>query len=445
MQSIVSYNADPVMGFAENFPAGCNCAPEIEDAFLGWIMRSPDAVARFLFLPTQAFFQPIARDVWQLMTQGCIDLSSLISAMPVKQHEYVLRIAQVTLFGVDLHGWAKKIIDLYSQREMYRVAQEAISLSQRKNGIDPPTAIQQVIASLNAIATLTTGEETLKSHAQAAENLLNEIAIAHESEQSSRYLWGWNALDELTGGLTPGQLITIGARSSMGKSTFALNAAENMARAGIPTLFISLEMTASELETKIFSRAARVHSGAFRDPRDMPEIIYSKLVDFATRSSDMPLYLDDGNFCNAGDIEAAILRVQNRYGIKPSVVYVDYLQLMSLDDGGSRNMTQAISLLTRSLKQLAKKLGVVIVILSQLSRGVESKSDKRPMMSDLRDSGSIEQDSNMVLMLYRDAYYNPGSEMGDTTEVLVVKNRGGATGKVELVFDGKHSEFKGKL
>jgi replicative DNA helicase len=423
---------------------GNQCAPEIEDALLSWVIYQPDLRLAYHWLPAAAFAQPGAKAVWESMQSGNADLPSLYTDLAKKHQAYLNKIAQLTSFAVDIQRWVKTIVDLYTRREVYRVAIEAIALSQQSS-VPPSTAIQQIVSKFGEISAMTEAEESLSSHEEASEKFLSDLVDSHDQGDACRYSWGWADLDRISGGLTPGQLVTIGARSSMGKSTFALNAACNIAKTGTPTLFISLEMGRPELEAKILGRSARVAGDEFRDPQKMSESTFEKLVNAAIAQKPLPLWLDDGIFRDAADIEAAILKVKNRYGQQPKVIFVDYLQLMSLDGGNEANMVQAISRLTRSLKQLAKKLGVAIVILSQLNRSVESRNDKRPMMSDLRDSGSIEQDSNQVLMLYRDAYYNPGSELGDTTEVLVVKNRGGATGKSELVFDGQYSEFKGRM
>jgi replicative DNA helicase len=440
MQSITKYKT----GIQPNQEPSHNCAPEIEDAFLSWVIYQPDLRLAYHWIPAAVFAQPAASAVWELIQSGAADLPTLFTSLPKKHANYLNRIAQITSFAVDLPRWVKTIVDLHTRREVYRVAVEAIALSQRPS-VAPDTAIQQIISKFGEISALSEAEESLASHEQASEKFLSDLVDSHDQGEPNRYLWGWADLDRITGGLTPGQLVTVGARSSMGKSTFALNSACNMAEAGTPTLFVSLEMSKAELEAKILGRSARVSGDEFRDPRKISESTFEKLVSTAIIQKPLPLWLDDGIFRDAADIEAAILKVKNRYGQQPKVIFVDYLQLMSLDSGNEANMVQAISRLTRSLKQLAKKLGVAIVILSQLNRSVESRNDKRPMMSDLRDSGSIEQDSNLVLMLYRDAYYNPNSELGDTTEVLVVKNRGGATGKSELVFDGQYSEFKGRM
>jgi replicative DNA helicase len=426
-----------------HYPPRTIFAATTEDYFLCHLIMSPGNVEKYKWLKPKAFYQKKAAALWTAILSGATDLNSLMLCTPESDKDYVMRVLQNTNYSwypEILEDWAKTIATLHTQRKLEDISGQ-LSILARQKDFNPQLAIQQAIALIGSVAHEGTSDEiTMRSHQVAAKEYLSDVAAARKAQRVLKYNFGWPEVDKLTGGIRPGQLITIGARSSMGKSTFALNAAVNVANQGIPTLFISLEMTIAELEGKILGQLGHVRGDDYSDPRSIGIETFSKLVASAKGSADLPLHLDDGSYSSATDIEVAVMKLNNDRIEPIKVVFVDYLQLMSLD-GGANNMVQAISKLTRELKQLAKKLGIAIVILSQLSRGVESRNDKRPMMSDLRDSGSIEQDSNMILMLYRDAYYNPNTEMGDATEVLIVKNRGGATGMALLNFSGEYSQF----
>jgi replicative DNA helicase len=252
---------------------------------------------------------------------------------------------------------------------------------------------------------------------------------------------GFSELDYISGGLQGGQLITIGARPSMGKSTFALNIADNIARAGHATLFISLETTPERMMEKLISRATKIQQRRLSSGQGLSYDHWMRLYDSLTKTENVPLYFDDHAVHTAADVEAKIRRTSQMFNQRVKVVIIDYLQLMIT--GESDNNNAAISKITRGLKLLAMKLKITIIVLSQLSRGVESRMDKRPMVSDLRDSGSIEQDSDAVWMIYRNDYYPaPNPALADKMEILIRKNRDGSIGTAFLKFDPEISSLE---
>lgn len=246
---------------------------------------------------------------------------------------------------------------------------------------------------------------------------------------------GFTFLDSITSGLNKSDLIIIAARPGMGKTSFAMNIATNVARrADKEVVTFNLEMSREQLATRILSTEALVDSNCLRNGRISGDD-WVRLATSAGFLSTLPLFIDDTASMTVQQMKAKLRRTKNL-----GLVIIDYLQLME-STTKSDNRVVVISEITRQLKVMAKELNVPVILLSQLSRGVESRTDKRPMLSDLRESGSIEQDADIVLFLYRDAYYNKESTRQNISECIVAKNRHGETGMVELIWDGQYTRF----
>lgn len=246
---------------------------------------------------------------------------------------------------------------------------------------------------------------------------------------------GFTLLDTITSGLNRSDLIIIAARPGMGKTSFAMNIAINVARrSDKEVVTFNLEMSKEQLATRILSTEALVESNSLRNGRISAED-WVKLATSAGYLSSLPLFIDDTASMTVQQMKAKLRRVKNL-----GLVIIDYLQLMQ-STSRSDNRVVVISEITRQLKVMAKELNVPVILLSQLSRAVEGRNDKRPMLSDLRESGSIEQDADIVLFLYRDAYYNKESQKQNVSECIVAKNRHGETGTVDLIWDGRYTRF----
>lgn len=246
---------------------------------------------------------------------------------------------------------------------------------------------------------------------------------------------GFTYLDALMSGLNKSDLIIIAARPAMGKTSFAMNIATNVARRNDKAVVVfNLEMSSEQLATRLLSTEALVDSGNLRNGRIRMEE-WSRLAASAANLSSFPMYIDDTANITVPQIKAKLRRVKNL-----GLVVIDYLQLME-SASRSENRNVVISEITRQLKIMAKELNVPVVLLSQLSRAVESRTDKRPMMSDLRESGAIEQDADIILFLYRDSYYHKDSTRNNISECIIAKNRHGETGTIELIWDGKFTRF----
>ncbi len=248
---------------------------------------------------------------------------------------------------------------------------------------------------------------------------------------------GYQDLDEMLAGLQPSNLVVVGARPSMGKTAFALGMASHAAAQGTPVLFFSLEMSHLEIAQRVLCAEARVDATRMRNGR-LVENDWSKISHAIGRLGNSPLFIDDNPNVTVLDIRAKARRMKAREGL--GLVVVDYLQLMT-GRNNAENRQVEISEISRGLKILARELSIPVVALSQLSRGLESRSDKRPMLADLRESGAIEQDADVVMFIYRDEVYNHDSSDQGSAEILVAKHRNGPTGSVQLAFVGHYARF----
>jgi len=250
---------------------------------------------------------------------------------------------------------------------------------------------------------------------------------------------GFTDLDRMTSGLQPGELVIVAGRPSMGKTSLALNMAEHVAlESGLPVGAFSMEMGASQLVMRMLGSVGRLDQHKVRTGR-LADDDWRKLTEAVGRLNDAPIHIDETAALNALELRARARRLHRQYG-KLGLIVVDYLQLMSASAQGENRATE-ISEISRSLKALAKELNVPVVALSQLNRSLEQRPNKRPIMSDLRESGAIEQDADLILFIYRDEVYNQDSPEKGKAEVIIGKQRNGPIGTVTLVFQGEYTRF----
>jgi replicative DNA helicase len=249
---------------------------------------------------------------------------------------------------------------------------------------------------------------------------------------------GFRQLDEMTGGFQPGNLIVLASRPAMGKSSLVCNFAENVAwKAKLPVAFFSLEMSETELAHRFIASRARISSDRLRKGQVSKE--WSKVLRACNELAEAPLWIDDSSDLSMMDLRAKARRLQSSSG-GLGLVIVDYIQLMRPDDPRASRVEQ-VGQMSRGLKVLARELDVPVVALSQLSRAPEQRPDKVPMLADLRESGSIEQDADIVSFIYRDDYYDPDSDRPGEADLVVAKHRNGPIGKVQLVFQPQYPRF----
>ena len=249
---------------------------------------------------------------------------------------------------------------------------------------------------------------------------------------------GFADFDRITAGLQPSDLIILAARPSMGKTTFALNIAENAAvRLNIPVAIFSLEMSKEQLALKLLCAQAGVNNQRIRTG-NLSEEDWPRLSHALGRLSEAKIFIDDSPNISAWEIRAKARRIKAEHGL--GLIIIDYLQLMQ-SRYRTENRQQEVSEISRSLKALARELSTPVLALSQLSRAVEQRPGKKPSLADLRESGSLEQDADLVCFLYREDYYDPETEKKNITELIVAKHRNGPTGKVEFYFQKEFSKF----
>ncbi|HBG44787.1 MAG TPA: replicative DNA helicase, partial [Firmicutes bacterium] len=250
---------------------------------------------------------------------------------------------------------------------------------------------------------------------------------------------GYADLDRLTSGWQPSDLIIIAARPSMGKTTFTLNLAQQAAvEMKIPVIYFSLEMSKEQLAQKLLCAEAGVDSQRLRTGQ-LVESDWPKLSYALGRLSEANMFIDDTPGISAMEIRAKARRIKAEHNL--GLIVIDYLQLMQ-SRTRSENRQQEVADISRSLKALARELAVPVIACSQLSRAVEQRAQKVPSLADLRESGSLEQDADIVAFLYRDDYYNPDTDKKNITELIIAKHRNGPTGSIELYFQKEYSKFE---
>ena len=253
---------------------------------------------------------------------------------------------------------------------------------------------------------------------------------------------GFDDLDEKLTGLHGQELILIAARPAMGKTAFALNIAQYAAmKKGVPVAIFSLEMSKEQLATRLIAMDSMVDSQAIRTGQ-LKDSDWNKIMESTYRVGETPMYIDDTPGISIGELRSKCRKLKQTKDI--GLIVIDYLQLMNAS-GKSESRQQEISTISRSLKKLARELNVPVIALSQLNRAVDSREDHRPVMSDLRESGAIEQDADVIMFIYRDDYYNKeDSPKPGIADIIVAKQRNGSTGPVELVWVGKFTKFANK-
>jgi replicative DNA helicase len=251
---------------------------------------------------------------------------------------------------------------------------------------------------------------------------------------------GYHDLDSKTSGLQPGDLLIVAGRPSMGKTSFALNMAEHVAiEVGLPVAVFSMEMGGAQLAMRMLSSVGRIDAHRVRSGR-LNDDEWSRLSFALGKMHEAPIYIDETPALNPIDLRARARRLHRQCG-KLGLIVIDYLQLMSANGNGENRATE-ISEISRSLKSLAKELNVPVMALSQLNRSLEQRPNKRPIMSDLRESGAIEQDADVIMFIYRDEVYNPETPDKGSAEIIIGKQRNGPIGMVRLTFMGEYTRFE---
>ncbi len=284
------------------------------------------------------------------------------------------------------------------------------------------------------------GRAGFRALRQILPEAVDRIDLLHQSEgEITGIPTGYHEFDKLTAGLQAGDLIVIAGRPSMGKTTLAVNIAENAAIGSkVPTAIFSMEMPAQQLAFRMISSLGRVDQTHLRTGK-FPDEDWSRINTAVQLMSEAPIFIDDTAGLSPTEIRARSRRLQREHGL--GLIVVDYLQLMQVP-GNTENRATEISEISRSLKALAKELSLPIIALSQLNRSVEQRTDKRPVMSDLRESGAIEQDADVILFIYREEVYNQDTPRKGIADVAIAKQRNGPIGDFPLTFVGRYTKFE---
>lgn len=284
------------------------------------------------------------------------------------------------------------------------------------------------------------GKAGFKSLKQILPEAVDRIDLLHQSGGDITGIpTGFNEFDKLTAGLQPGDLIIVAGRPSMGKTTLAINIAENAAiGARIPTAVFSMEMPSQQLAFRMISSLGRVDQTHLRTGK-FPDEDWSRINTAVQLMSDAPIFIDDSPGLSPTEIRARARRLKRESDL--GLIVLDYLQLMQVH-GNTENRATEISEISRSLKSLAKELSVPIIALSQLNRSVEQRQDKRPVMSDLRESGAIEQDADLIIFIYREEVYKPETPRKGIADISIAKQRNGPIGEFPLTFVGRFTKFE---
>ncbi|MER3451768.1 MAG: replicative DNA helicase [Thermus sp.] len=351
---------------------------------------------------------------------------------------YLVALQESTPTALYAEHYARIVAEKWALRRLIQAAGEAMRLAYEEAG-SLDEILDQAGRKVLEVALAKTTPEGRPLRELVHETFEHIEDLFQNKGETSGVRTGFKELDQLIGGLLPGSLNILAARPAMGKTAFALTIAQHAAlKDRIPVAIYSLEMPAGQLVLRMLCSEARidmnrVRQGALTD-RD-----FSRLVDVAGRLSEAPIFIDDSPDLTLMELRARARRLKAREEI--GLLVVDYLQLISSPSKNGENRQQEIAAISRGLKGLARELSVPVLALSQLSRAVEARPNKRPMLSDLRESGSLEQDADLVMFIYRDEYYNPHSEKAGIAEVIVGKQRNGPTGVVELQFHAQHVRF----
>ena len=359
---------------------------------------------------------------------------------------YLAALAQNTPSSLNVRRYAELVRERAVQRKLAQVATEIAETALAPTGKEVAQLLDEAESRIFQIAESgARKDQGLIAMSPILAGVFERIDHLHSQENPSDITGvptGFVDLDQKTAGLQPGDLIIVAGRPSMGKTAFALNIAEHVAlhpSTRLPVAVFSMEMSASQLALRMLSSIAKIDQHKLRTGRLTNEE-WPHLTDAIDKLNDTSIHVDETPALNALEVRARARRLKREYG-KLGLVVIDYLQLMSASSQGENRATE-ISEISRSLKALDKELEVPVIALSQLSRAVEQRNDRRPMMSDLRESGAIEQDADVILFIYRDEVYFPEKEEAKgRAEVIIGKQRNGPIGRIDLTFLGRFTRF----
>jgi len=432
---------------------------EAEQSLLGALLIDNQAFDRVADLVAgEDFYRDDHRRIWrhiarlieQTRPADVVTVAESIDASEDKDKTggpaYLAALSQNVPSSLNVRRYAELVRDRSVQRRLAQIATEIAENALAPSGKEVSQLLDEAESKIFQIAeTGARKDQGLLGIAPILARVYERIDHLHNQDNPSDVTGvptGFTEIDQKTAGLQPGDLIIVAGRPSMGKTAFALNIAEHVAlhpSVRLPVAVFSMEMSASQLAMRMLASLARVDAHKLRTGR-LSDEEWSQLTEATGRLHEASIHVDETAALNALEVRARARRLKREYS-KLGLVIVDYLQLMSASSQGENRATE-ISEISRSLKALAKELEVPVVALSQLSRAVEARNDRRPMMSDLRESGAIEQDADVILFIYRDEVYHPEKEEAKgRAEIIIGKQRNGPIGRVDLTFLGRFTRF----
>lgn len=424
---------------------------EAEQAVLGSMLTDKDAVISAIeILKVDDFYRTDNKSIYEAIMNLYnraepidiitvkAELESLGKFEQVGGLEYLASLPDKVPTTANAIKYIKIVEEKSTLRNLIKTANEIIEL-----GYDPTEDVSDIMEGAEKKIFNIMQDKDKKSYSPIKDVLVDSFTQLEELYNRKQHITGvpsgFVELDYKTAGFHGSDLVLIAARPAMGKTAFALNIATNAAvRANVPVAIFSLEMSKEQLVNRILCSEAMVDSNKVRTGK-LEEDDWTKLAGSIGPLSEAEIYIDDTPGISITEIRAKCRKLKLEKNI--GMVVIDYLQLVQGTNKRGASREQEISEISRSLKILAKEIGVPVIALSQLSRAAEQRPDHRPMLSDLRESGAIEQDADIVMFLYRDDYYNKDSEKKDIAEVIIAKHRGGSTGTVELLWLGSYTKF----
>lgn len=421
-----------------------------EQAVLGSMLVDKDAViaAVELLIPDD-FYREDNKEIYAAMLElyslgKPVDMITLVDELKLRgslekvgDMQYISTLIDNVPTTSNIENYVKIVEEKSVVRKLIRVANDIL-----KKGYSQTEEVDRIIeyAEKNVFNVLQ--DRNSRGYSSIKEILVTAFDIIEKTYQNKGKVAGIESgfidLDRKISGLNPGALIIVAARPAMGKSAFVLNIANYVAMHKTPVMVFSLEMSKEEMANRLLASEAEVDSMKIKNGNDLESDDWLKLGEASGRLSECPLYIDDTPGLSSAELRAKCRKAKLEKNI--GLVIIDYLQLME-SKTKSPSRQQEISEISRSLKILAKELSVPVIALSQLSRATESRTDHKPMLSDLRESGAIEQDADIVMFIHREDYYNPDTEKKNVAEIIIAKNRSGSTGTVELAWLGQYTKF----
>ncbi|MGF3195530.1 replicative DNA helicase [Facklamia sp. P13055] len=432
---------------------------EAERSVLGGLLLDPKKLATVQTLLQEQDFYKVAHQQIFAAMERVFDRDNTLDHLMLKNqldaldqlenvggYEYIVELTGFTPTTANIENYARIVKEKSILRQLIHASSKISQVA-----YDEENAIEEIIDQSEKLI-LSIGEGSQSNRPQMMRQLIAEafdniVKLAEEKRDVVGLPTGYHELDKLTSGFQPDQLVIIAARPSVGKTAFALNIAQNVAtKSKVPVVIFSLEMSALDMVYRMICAEGSIHASNLRTGQ-LTDDEWKSFTVATDILREAPIYIDDSAGIRVSEIRAKCRRLKQE-NPDLGLIVIDYLQL--IDGNGRENRQQEVSEISRQLKKLSKELSVPVIALSQLSRGLEQRQNKRPILSDIRESGSIEQDADIVAFLYREDYHQQNGDTDEghkddlpdnTVEVIIAKNRAGARDTVKLLFKKEYNKF----